>query len=449
MLTTVREELAKKGTDRQESIYLDTPESVMDYKLTVGDFVESVSAEKAVEDFNVLQEYYATQMEVYAQCEEYNRSKERLRAVKKQLKEKKVSEEQMLALRQERKEISKKINHLGEELEKQVEAQLGFAWKEKKVLCYKNTVFISWIEDLKKRLGQLEKLRLEHVKKHPLFISNLKALEEAVGYGEQIGMVGGPCLFGMDEVIIHIGMEDGREILFDSCCGRRCLNEDQTEETLEQFTARHREDIRSVRIENRKNGITRQEYDSIRYLFAFAEVFRARVVIPLPDISYFKYASSDLHGLKEELYTESMERFKEECFRISDLYLEYIETIASDHPSVEYCVLHARNERLVSLFYEKRNPYIENSGYIQKITNISGKKDSVIDYITMLALPYYVYGTKSIVQLDSVDETDSGRKCNKIHKGDIRLTQILYPEYLSRDGKHTIYNSAFEYKDYR
>ena len=52
------------------------------------------------------------------------------------------------------------------------------------------------------------------------------------------------------------------------------------------------------------------------------------------------------------------------------------------------------------------------------------------------------------MQVDSVDETDSGRKCNKIHGKDMELIQILYPEYLSSDGKHTIYNAALEYKDY-
>jgi hypothetical protein len=115
---------------------------------------------------------------------------------------------------------------------------------------------------------------------------------------------------------------------------------------------------------------------------------------------------------------------------------------------VEYRVLHARDRELCRLFYEKRSPYIQNSSYIQKITNVSGKKDAVVDYITMLALPYYVYGTRYVVQLDSVDETDSGRKCNKIHKQDMNLTQILYPEYLSRDGQNTIYNAPIEYKNY-
>jgi hypothetical protein len=85
---------------------------------------------------------------------------------------------------------------------------------------------------------------------------------------------------------------------------------------------------------------------------------------------------------------------------------------------------------------------------MQKITNVSGKKDAVIDYITMLALPYYLYGTKYVLQLDSSDETDSGRKCAKLHKKDMALTQILYPEYLSRDGENTIYCAPLQYKDY-
>ena len=99
MLTTLRKELEKKGIDRRACVYEKTPESVMDYPLSIGDFVESTSAEKAVEDFGVLQEYYGTQMELYAQCGEYNQAAQRLRCVKKQLKERKVSADELEAIR--------------------------------------------------------------------------------------------------------------------------------------------------------------------------------------------------------------------------------------------------------------------------------------------------------------------------------------------------------------
>ena len=448
MLTTIREELEKAGVNLQDSVYSDTPEKILDYKLTIGDFVEAVAADRAVEDFGVLLEYYGTQQEVYAEDGEYYKAVNRLKQIKKMLKTNEVSADDLESVRIERKELSKKIGELTSELEKKVEERLGFSWKEKKVLCYKNTVFLSWLADLEKRLKVLEGLGLPKVYGYPLFISNLRSLEEAMGYGEQIGIVGGPCLFGIDEVIFSLELDDGSVVRFDSCCGRRCLNENKTQATLEEFTLKYGPKIKNAMLDNRKTGVTRQEYDSIYNLFSFARVFNARCVIPLPDISYFKYAASDLKGLPEKLRNKAMDDFMRECFVISDMYLELIEKIAEKFPTVEYCVLHYRNKKLVDLFYEKRRPYVDNSSYLQKITNVSGKKDSVIDYITMLALPYYVYGTKTVIQLDSVDETDSGRKCNKIHKGDIRLCQLLYPEYLSPDMEHTIYNAPLEYKEY-
>ncbi|MBO4338226.1 MAG: hypothetical protein J5842_09160 [Lachnospiraceae bacterium] len=448
MLTTLRKELEKAGIKLEDSIYSGAPDKILDYKLTIGDFVEAVAADRAVEDFDVLRGYFAIQQEVYAEDEEYFDAVNRLKQIKKQLKEKGLKPDELEQARLERKELSKNIGELTQKLEKRIEERLGFPWKEKKVLCYKNTVFLSWLDDFVKRLDVLHDLTLPDAYNYPMFISNIRCLEEAMGYGEQIGIVGGPCLFGIDEVIFSVKLDDGTVVRFDSCCGRRCLNENKTQATLEEFTQQFGQRIVEVELTNRKTGVTRQEYDSIYNLFSFAQVFNARCVIPLPDISYFKYAASDLKGLTPKLRDESMEAFKRECFAISDMYLRLIDDIAAKFPKVEYCVLHYRNEKLVELFYEKRRPYVENSSYLQKITNVSGKKDSIIDYITMLALPYYVYGTKTVVQLDSVDETDSGRKCNKIHKGDIRLCQLLYPEYLSPDMEHTIYNAPLEYKEY-
>lgn len=448
MLTTIQKEIEKNNCTLEDTIYNKMPMEILSYPLTIGDFVKVERAEDAKEDFGVIKKYVRVQRQISAENEDYHHSIERLKEVKYRLKMGRPQAEELEQLRKERKALTKKIHQYEEEFEKKAEQTLGFHWKEKKVLCYKNTVYLSWLEDMKSRIHALAGIRLPEAGKIPFFVSKMKSLKKAVDRGEEIGIVGGPCLFGMDEVVFHLTLADGRTVDFDSCCGRRCLNEKQTEDTLEEFVEKYHDVILSVSIENRKSGVTVQEYASIVNLFAFAEVLHAKTVIPLPDISYFKYVESDLKDLKEEQFTSTMAWFREECYKITDYYLALIEKIAKRYPEVEYSVLHARDESLVSIFYEEREHYLKNSSYIQKITNVSGKKDSVIDYITMLALPYYIYGTSKIVQLDSVDETDSGRKCNKIHKGDIRLTQILYPEFLSMDGEHTIYYAPLEYKDY-
>ena len=66
----------------------------------------------------------------------------------------------------------------------------------------------------------------------------------------------------------------------------------------------------------------------------------------------------------------------------------------------------------------------------------------------MPALPFYLLGIKDILEIDSVDETDSYRKCARAHKGIFNLSCILYPEKLSADGRNTVYHAEQEYKDY-
>ena len=67
----------------------------------------------------------------------------------------------------------------------------------------------------------------------------------------------------------------------------------------------------------------------------------------------------------------------------------------------------------------------------------------------MPALPYYIYGIKNIVQVDSIDETDSYRKCRLAHKNVMELSGILYPERISRDGENAIFFTTPAYKEYR
>lgn len=454
MVTSIEKLLETNHTNLEDSVYSKLEKEILQYPITIGDFVDLVDGEKVTQQFHTLCVDQKAEKEIFRQSKAYTDCENRLKEINGLLKKRKkqkdfsLTEEELEAVRLERKELMKKKKQLSVCLEKMTEEQLGYVWQKRKVLRYKSTVCLSEIGDIKKRLPVLEDLELPSVEQVPLFVSNLERLSEALADKEEIGIVGGPCLFGLDEVFIHLVMQDGQRVSFDCSCGRRCLNENKTDATLEEFILAEQVNIRSAIIENRKAGITRQEKDSILNLFAFADSLHARAVIPLPDISYLKYMESDIRGLPEKMRQETLERFRQECYSISDMYLRWIEDISSRYPQVEYQVLHARNEKLCRLFYEKRAPYIQNSSYIQKITNVSGKKDAVIDYITMLALPFYIYGTRTVVQLDSVDETDSGRKCNKIHKKDLDLTQILYPEYLSRDGKNTIYYAPAEYKDY-
>ena len=92
----------------------------------------------------------------------------------------------------------------------------------------------------------------------------------------------------------------------------------------------------------------------------------------------------------------------------------------------------------------------ERSGSVFPVsyTHLDVYKRQIQDYITMPALPYYLWGITDIIQIDSLDETDSYRKCAKLHKGVLKLYGMLYPERLSGDGENTIFYAPMEYKEY-
>lgn len=87
-------------------------------------------------------------------------------------------------------------------------------------------------------------------------------------------------------------------------------------------------------------------------------------------------------------------------------------------------------------------------GLIRRLTARREKTDAVFDYISVLALPYYIWGTSQVIQIDSLDETDSLRKCKKVHKGAFSLSAILFSEKLSGNGEQTIFNAPLEFKGY-
>ena len=74
--------------------------------------------------------------------------------------------------------------------------------------------------------------------------------------------------------------------------------------------------------------------------------------------------------------------------------------------------------------------------------------ESIKDYATMPALPFYLFDSKYILQVDSVDATDFYRKCKKQYKSAFKMGCILTPELLSKNDVDTVYNALVEFKNY-
>ncbi len=454
MLTTIRELIKRHSLDLDHTVYRWEKDQVLDFPLTASDFFEVVQGMEKGENYSPICEFYETCMQeggklgVPELMERMEQNQKQAVEIKKKYK---GSEKKMLLeeLGQERRRLREEIDlHMKASYETAVKS-FGENRGELSFFEYKNRVMATSFENIMSMVPVLKKTNLKELKDFPWLTTSLNKLRSAVHSGEELGIVGGPCLFGIDEVLLRVETLDGGQELFDCSCGRNCAKDPEKQPvTLEEYLACHKHHIKDVGIINRKTGITRQEYISLLYVFEAASLLNGKVVIPLPDLSYIKNMTSDAAMLEEFWKQQILAEFYTETYKITDLFLEVIQALKKRYPQVTVTVLHNRENELCQVFYDKREPFIRASSYMQKLTGTNGKKDAVVDYITMLALPYYVYGTRHVVQLDSLDETDSGRKCQKIHKNEIQLHSILYPEFISRDGKNTIYHAGIQYKDY-
>ena len=330
-----------------------------------------------------------------------------------------------------------------------------FEWNEKEgeLIKYKNSVKIMDFSHIEKVLPQVCGVKYADRDNMPYFCRSLEKIQEAILENQEIAVEGGPCLFGVNEVMAKVTMKDGSEQTFDYSTGKQYQKYKDNESGIEvnelaEFIENENANIVNIEFINNKKGITSQEYDSILYLFEFAKVLNARVVIPIPDMSYIKYLDAVTCVFDKNVKNDIIHSFESIAFEITDMYIAQIDKISKKYEKIKYDVVHARSKELCELFYEKRVPFIERKKILRTIVGAPQKIESVKDYISMPALPYYLYGITNIVQIDSIDETDSYRKCRKAHKKVLNLASILYPEKLSGDGINTIFHTSIEYKEY-
>jgi hypothetical protein len=213
---------------------------------------------------------------------------------------------------------------------------------------------------------------------------------------------------------------------------------------LLDYVTQNAESVREISFTNKKTRLTFDEFEHLNTQFSLAERLGCPMVVTIPDMAYIKYAEELLRYTDEKVGRETRARFCEEAYRISDIYLDTIRALSEKYRTGRVEVLHGRNESLMELFYEKRHPF-ENSKYIRARRD---KLASVLDYVTMPAMPYYLWGTGDIIEFNSLREAESVTKCKKIHKSAFNLHPIMFPHRIAGDGEHTSYFASRAYKHY-
>ncbi|MGN0318335.1 MAG: hypothetical protein ACI4E1_10450 [Lachnospira sp.] len=320
----------------------------------------------------------------------------------------------------------------------------------KNVLLYKNCLEITDFPLLKEQLPQLAGVNYSIRDELPYFTSGLEELAEKISLGEKVAVEGGPCLFGTDEVLVEIIRKNGKKDYFDYNTGKSYFEHEQEEDNTDfgEFVKAHAGKIQALHFRNRKAGLTPQEWAFIKYPFEIANAFSAPLVIPIPDMSYVKYLKAVLNDVDDKVRNDAIEEFRQVEYEISDLYINVIDRMRNLHKNVHCEVVHERDKELCRKFYEARSVFMERNKIARNLTGIPEKMESVRDYVSMPALPYYLYGINNVIEVDSMDEADSFRKCRKAHKGKLNLSCILFPELLSTDKVNTIFNAPWDRKEY-
>ncbi|MGN0132244.1 MAG: hypothetical protein ACI4AA_07385 [Lachnospiraceae bacterium] len=320
----------------------------------------------------------------------------------------------------------------------------------KYALQYKDCVEILDFPMLTELFPQLAGIRYPLRDKLPYFTTGLSETAGKFYAGEKVAVEGGPCLFGTDEVKIEVIGKNGRKDYFDYNTGKSYVESGEINEKkdFKEFVALHAGEIQAIRFKNSKPALTPQEWAFIKYPFEIAEALSAPLVIPIPDMSYIKYLEAVLEKVDEKVKRDALEEFRMVGYEISDLYLDVIDRMRALHKNVHCDVVHVRDKEICRKYYEERSPHIERKKIIRNLTGIPEKTESIKDYVTMPALPYYLYGIPNVIEVDSMDETDSFRKCRKAHKGKLNLSCILFPELLSKDQTHTIFDAPRDRKEY-
>lgn len=456
MKATIDELLRQKGIPKEDTVYFLTKDEVNHFPMTAGNFfvIQPASkwqGESWLESFFQRKleerEEELTYQELLKMVEEI---KARIRGIKEEDPKGYEHMAQLRSLRLVKHSIENALTELEQNYQSEVEREFArvYGVRDRKLLVYKNTVCLGSFADVERQVPILGNVGIKWIRRMPLLLKNLAAVQNAATKKIPIGLVGGPCLFGLYEVEIVVKHKDGRSFSYDFSSGRHYERAGLKNFEFADHVERYAGQITGVHFINWKRGVTSQEHDSLEVLFDVGAVLGAKVAVIIPDISYLKYLSTVTAPLDEAIRQKALEEFRVEAHKIADLYLNRIEELKRQYPDVEVRVLHDRDAEACEIFHTRREVFFKNSGLIHRLTAKRAKTDAVFDYISMLALPYYFWGTPQVIQIDNLDETDSFRKCRKLHKGAFSLSAILYPEKLCANGEQTIFNAPLEWKGY-
>jgi len=294
--------------------------------------------------------------------------------------------------------------------------------------------------------------------RHPWFCGDVEKLAGAAGSGRELGVEGGCCLLGSDDMIFHFRMRDGTRRSFDFNTMREIragapeLGQGVSQE-LWDFLARRASEVERAWLECPKERITVDEYEMTEYLFLLASGIGAKLVITIPDFSYEKTFLNAFSALPEAVFAPLAEEYHRQVRRVRALLLRLIQAMRKRFRYDNLAVLHGGDEELVRIFSEGRDRHIgaftARRAYARRgITNRETAREAIRDYICMPAMPYYLWGVRDVIEVNRIEEWPSMPKCRRMHRPGMTLHTLLYPQRVSRNGATTSFFADRRHKEY-
>ncbi|GHV46836.1 hypothetical protein FACS1894204_09250 [Synergistales bacterium] len=318
------------------------------------------------------------------------------------------------------------------------------------VLTYKDAVVCNSLQNMRLVLPELSRMDAGRLENIPIFTRSFDKLTAKLNNGEPVAVVGGPCLLGTGEMLIHVYHRDGNSFCFDFNTGNY-RGDLIKRNAIGDHIRENAKNVIKIIFENKKNALTLQDYEFLRAPMEYARALDAPVIIPLPDAAYMKYINAALAPLAPELRASATGEFAVEISRLTKMFLGVIEDIARSLRPSKLEVLHIGNKAGLDAFYEGRKRYYDKFTSRKGVTSITKDVDmagSVTDYIFYPALPFYLWGAANILQVDSLSETDCLYKCAQAHGGAINLFGALFPEMLDKNGSKPTSKADMEDKEY-
>lgn len=435
-MESLRQILQRNGIPLARTVYEDRP--FLDF---------SIPVDKGLELKKVhLEAYSFRKVNTYLDKIKCARSSDDYREVKWEMESDSTKDkERKVELRRKKKQLEKQFR---EEAFSQI---FGGNGEETQIysVAYKSGVRAI---DLEEVMAGADQDMLEH----PWFLSDIGWFFSMTGEEERasrdIGMEGGSCLIGTDELLFRIVTDEVHLFDFNTMqevTGKENVDiSSETDTALYNFVQSNFDRIQSVEILCDKKEITTDEYQQMKYMFQIGRYYNAKMVVSIPDMSYEKTFCQTFQKLPKELYDSLYQEFMQHVYRIADRNLEWIEYFQEVYPVRELAVFHKRNRELLERFEQARVSYLD--AYAQKhlTSNRDGRVEAIKDYVCMPALPYYLWGTRDVIEVNRLEEYPSIEKCKRIHNGRFHLHSMLFPQQMSENGKTSVFYAKKNYKKY-